>query len=96
MQPEVEFEDLPPATTTQLHVHRDVLERLAAEHGMRNLRVSPQGRLLATLDDDRTYFDVGDFEAAAAAALGAAVEFTPDGVLRQPGHTRDLDAAVAL
>jgi len=52
--------------------------------------------LLATLDGDRPYFDVGDFEDVASRAVGVPVELIPDGVLRNRGHSRDLDSAVAL
>jgi hypothetical protein len=79
-----------------VRAHRERILELAAAHGMSNLRLSPDGRLLARLEPERTYMDLADFELAIEDATGLTVEVVPDGVLNNSGHPHDLDAARPL
>lgn len=80
----------------ELRAHREEIVGLASAHGMSGLRLTDEGRLLTRLDGERTYVDVAEFELAVEDATGLIIEVVPDGVLRNPGHPRDLDVASPL
>lgn len=79
-----------------LRAHRHHLERIAARHGLSNLRVAPTGRALADVEPGRNYDDLAAFDAEVERDLGVRLDVHPAEVLGQPGHGRDLDRAVAL
>lgn len=87
---------LPASPPEHVRTHRDEILALAATHGLSDLRLTPDGRLLANLQADRTYLDVAEFELAIEDTTGLTVEVIPDGVLNNPGHPSDLDAARPL
>ena len=88
--------ELTPAGPALLREHRAALVDLARHHGLSRLRVTGTGRLLVSIDGDHDYFDLFDFERAAAQLVGAAVEAVSDGVLRNPGPASELVAAEPL
>lgn len=55
-----------------------MLETLAAQHGLTELRHGGDGVVVATVEPGRTYLDLARFEADAAAVLGGEVEVVPD------------------
>jgi type II secretory pathway component PulL len=79
-----------------VRTHRDQILELAEAHGLSDLRLTPDGRLLVRLESERTYMDLADFELAIEDAAGLTVEVVPDGVLDNAGHPHDLDAARPL
>ena len=68
-----------PATVKQLDRMAPVLLALAAKHGLSHLRHAGAGRVVADLDEDRTYFDVAHFELEAEAVLRASVHVVASG-----------------
>ena len=76
--------------------HAAELARLAARHGIHNLRFASVGRLLGQVDDDRDLLDMAAFAAAAQDLLGAPVSILSDAVLRKPNVSEDLVHATAL
>jgi hypothetical protein len=55
----------------QLDAAHELLERLAAEHGLANLRHGDEfGEVVADVADGRSYFDVVAFEEAVEGRLG--------------------------
>lgn len=58
-------------TREQLEAAADLLWHLAAAHGLSDLRLSEgSGELVATVNANRTYFDVGAFEDEVESMLG--------------------------
>lgn len=56
---------------TQLDTAAELLQRLAAEHGLSNLRHGDEfGEVIADVADGRSYFDVVTFEDAVEGRLG--------------------------
>jgi hypothetical protein len=79
-----------------LRRHRDVVLRLARQHGLTNIRISTTGRLLVSVANNRTYVDVANFDAAVEESVGVVVDSIPDGVLAQGSHPEDLDDVTPL
>lgn len=76
--------------------HASELARLAAEHGIGDLRFASPGRLVGHVADDRDMFDVAAFTAAAERLLGTSVLLLSDTVLRNAHVSADLAHARAL
>ena len=69
-----------PATPEQFHANAATIHQLGRRHGLHTFALSTEpGELVATLDADRTYFDVTGFETDLSSILGAAVEVVPRG-----------------
>ncbi len=79
-----------------LRRHRQAVLQLAAQHGLSQIRVTPSGRLLLSVAENRTYVDIANFDASVEEAVGVAVESVPDGVLKNEGRSEDLDQATPL
>lgn len=87
---------LPPVGETAVRAHAEELQRLAAEHGITDLRFASPGRLVGHVAEDRDAFDVADFELAAVRLLGAEVRLYSDRVLGKRDVSPDLVAARSL
>lgn len=74
-----------------LRRHAGVLEALAAQHGLSNLRLGPApGEIVVTVGRGRDGFDMADFEIEAENVVRALVTVTSD---RAPGaHSRGRPA----
>ncbi len=79
-----------------LREHRDEVDRVAERHGVSNLRMSAGGTLLVHAPG-LTYFDLAEFSLGLEDVLGMRVlRYTPDSILQQPGHSTELDEAIAV
>lgn len=64
----------------ELDAAHELLERLAAEHGLRNLRHGDEfGEVVAEVEEGRSYFDVVAFEEAVEGRLGWRPDVVPAG-----------------
>jgi len=88
--------DLPLVDERQVRAHRDDLMRLAAEHGVSELRFASPGRLVGRVADDRDLLDMVAFDLAAEALLGARVSLFSDRVLSNEHVSQDLVDAQPL
>ncbi|MEU1802740.1 hypothetical protein [Streptomyces sp. NPDC019937] len=69
-----------PATATKLRANAATIHQLGLRHGLHAFALSSEpGELVATLDADRSYFDITSFEADLSSILGAVVEVVPRG-----------------
>lgn len=84
---------LPPADEATVRGRVDELRRLAAQHGISELRFASPGRLVGHVAEDRDALDTADFEIAARALLGAEIGLFSDRVLGKPHVSPDLLAA---
>ncbi len=62
-----------PATEAQMLRFAQALDNLARRHGLSNLRVAGEGRLVADVAKARTLLDIARFEIEAQAVLKARV-----------------------
>jgi len=68
------------ATAAKLHANAATIRELGRRYGLHSFALSGEpGELVASLDEDRTYFDITAFEADASSLLGATVEVVPRG-----------------
>lgn len=65
--------DMEAAADVQLIRFARVLETLAAKHGLSELRLAGEGRLIADVESGRTLLDIARFEIEAQAVLHARV-----------------------
>ena len=69
-----------PATTAKLRANATTIHQLGRHHGLHSFALSTEpGELVATLDPDRSYFDITSFETNLSSILGALVEVVPRG-----------------
>jgi hypothetical protein len=92
----VEPPSLPPLDEPTARANADALRRLAAEHGVSDLRFASPGRIIGHLADDRDLADMALFQRDIEDALGAHADFFTDGLLGKPGISEDLLAARPL
>ncbi|TVR30307.1 MAG: hypothetical protein EA388_14520 [Nitriliruptor sp.] len=77
---------------SELRAAASLLLKLAREHGLAELHYGQEpGTLVATLDEERTYFDVARFEQAIEGRLG----WSPDVVLSDARDARPGPPVVA-
>ncbi|OMI36986.1 hypothetical protein SPAR_22739 [Streptomyces sparsogenes DSM 40356] len=63
-----------------LRANAATIHQLGRRHGLHCFALSAEpGELVATLDPDRSYFDVTSFETDLSSMLGALVEVVPRG-----------------
>ncbi|MER8162699.1 MULTISPECIES: hypothetical protein [Streptomyces] len=69
-----------PATAAKLRANAATIHQLGRQHGLHSFALSTEpGELVATLDADRSYFDITSFETDLSTILGALVEVVPRG-----------------
>ena len=84
---------LPPLDEGKVKI---TLRRLAAEHGVSDLRFASPGRIIGHLADDRDLADMALFQRDIEDALGAHADFLTDRLLGKPGISDDLLTARPL
>ncbi len=85
--------ELPPPYDRLLRQSAGLLAELAARHGITSVHLGDDpAELVVTLDADRTYFDLVDFQGEAEAVLGHHVAVTSAGA---PGARRREQLAPA-
>ena len=69
-----------PATTAKLRANATTIRQLGRRHGLHSFALSTEPEeLVATLDADRSYFDITSLESDLSSILGALVEVVPRG-----------------
>ena len=68
------------ATAAKLRANAATIHQLGRRHGLHSFALSAEpGELVATLEPDRSYFDITSFETDMSTFLGALVEVVPRG-----------------
>jgi hypothetical protein len=93
---EISYDDLPWADERVIREHAAELIELAESLGMTNLRYASGNRIVLTLTDHVVLLGEFRFAEEASLQIGYQIRAYTDGVLKNPGVSRDLVDATPL